>query len=144
MALVFPKAKPIGVNSSSSREAIRDGAAFPTQVIDYLKFDIFDQKTNVLMDTLYLYLPTSLKEVQSQNWDAVNLGPAGRKALNAAQDAGLGGGGEIDFASDKVAQSISEAAKLGAGQLAYTAAADVINKALSATGQSGNLDTGRF
>ena len=141
MTLVFPKAKPIGVNSSSSREAIRDGAAFPTQVIDYLKFDIFDQKTNVLMDTLYLYLPTSLKEVQSQNWDAVNLGPAGRKALTAAQDAGLGGGGEVDFASDKVAQSISEAAKMGAGQLAYTAAADVINKALSATGQSGNLDT---
>tara|TARA_B100001094_G_C18147983_1_gene781978 strand:- start:881 stop:1924 length:1044 start_codon:yes stop_codon:yes gene_type:complete len=141
MALVFPKAKPIGVNSSSSREAIRDSAAFPTKVIDYLKFDIFDQKDNTLMDTIYLYLPTSLNEVQAQNWDAINLGPAGKSALGAAQDAGLGSGGTVDFASDKVAQGISEAAKLGAGQLAYTAAAGVINQALSATGQSGNLDT---
>ena len=94
--LVFPKAKPIGVNSASSREAIRDSAAFPTKVIDYLKFDIFDQKTNTLVPpskgggSIYLYLPTSLQETHSQNWDTVNLGPAGNAALNAAKEAGLG------------------------------------------------------
>ena len=68
MALVFPKAKPIGVNSSSSREAIRDSAAFPTKVIDYLKFDIFDQKSNTIKSEgpIYLYLPTSLQEQQAK------------------------------------------------------------------------------
>ena len=93
MALVFPKAKPIGVNSSSSQEAIRGSAAFPTKVIDYLKFDIFDQKTNTLVDgtsSIYLYLPTTLEEKHTQNWEAVSLGPAGNAALEAAKSAGLG------------------------------------------------------
>ena len=144
MALVFPKAKPIGVNSSSSREAIRDSAAFPTKVIDYLKFDIFDQKSNTIKSEgpIYLYLPTSLQEQQAQSWDAISLGPAGNAALNAARDAGLGGDGEVDFGTDEVAQQISLAAKNAVPQVAYTAAAGVIGKALSATGQSGsNLDT---
>tara|TARA_Y100001973_G_C5182568_1_gene325799 strand:- start:896 stop:1951 length:1056 start_codon:yes stop_codon:yes gene_type:complete len=144
MTLVFPKAKPIGVNSASSREAIRDSAAFPTKVIDYLKFDIFDQKTNTLAKDggpIYLYLPTSLAETQAQNWDAINLGPAGNAALNAARDAGLGGDGPVDMGTDEVAESISKAAKAAAPQVAYTAASGVIATALSATGQQNNLDT---
>jgi len=143
-SLVFPKAKPIGVNSASSREAIRDSAAFPTKVIDYLKFDIFDQKTNTLAKDggpIYLYLPTSLAEAQAQNWDTVNLGPAGNAALNAARDAGLGGDGPVDMGTDEVAESISKAAKAAAPQVAYTAASGVIATALSATGQQNNLDT---
>jgi len=143
-SLVFPKAKPIGVNSASSREAIRDSAAFPTKVIDYLKFDIFDQKTNTLAKDggpIYLYLPTSLSEAQAQNWDTVNLGPAGNAALNAARDAGLGGDGPVDMGTDEVAESISKAAKAAAPQVAYTAASGVIATALSATGQQNNLDT---
>ena len=144
MALVFPKAKPIGVNSSSSREAIRDGAAFPTKVIDYLKFDIFDQKSNTLVDgtsSIYLYLPTTLKEQQSQNWEAITLGPAGNAALNAAKSAGLGGEGTIDFGNDETAAAISKAAQAAVPQVGYTAASKVINTALSATGQGGNIDT---
>ena len=144
MTLVFPKAKPIGVNSASSREAIRDSAAFPTKVIDYLKFDIFDQKTNTLAKDggpIYLYLPTSLAETQAQNWDAVNLGPAGRAALDAAQAAGLGSDGPVDMGTDEVADKISKAAKAAAPQVAYTAASGVIATALSATGQQNNIDT---
>ena len=147
MTLVFPKAKPIGVNSASSREAIRDSAAFPTKVIDYLKFDIFDQKTNTLAKDggpIYLYLPTSLAETQAQNWDAVNLGPAGRAALDAAQAAGLGSDGPVDMGTDEVADKISKAAKAAAPQVAYTAASNVISAALSATGQEGNLDRDAF
>ena len=148
MALVFPKAKPIGVNSASSREAIRDSAAFPTKVIDYLKFDIFDQKTNTLAKDggpIYLYLPTSLQEGQAQNWDAVNLGPAGKNGLDAAARAGvLQGDGPIDMGTDEVAEAISKAAKSAAPQVAYTAASGVISAALSATGQEGNLDRDAF
>ena len=145
--LVFPKAKPIGVNSASSREAIRDSAAFPTKVIDYLKFDIFDQKTNTLVPpskgggSIYLYLPTSLQETHSQNWDTVNLGPAGKAALDAAQAAGLGSDGPVDMGTDEVADKIAKAAKAAAPQVAYTAASGVIATALSATGQQNNLDT---
>tara|TARA_B100001996_G_scaffold250440_1_gene194190 strand:- start:1636 stop:2691 length:1056 start_codon:yes stop_codon:yes gene_type:complete len=144
MALVFPKAKPIGVNSSSSQEAIRGSAAFPTKVIDYLKFDIFDQKTNTLVDgtsSIYLYLPTTLSESHRQNWEAVNLGPAGNAALEAAKSAGLGGDGPVDFGSDETAAAISKAAAGAVPQVGYTAASKVINTALSATGQGGNLDT---
>ena len=56
MPLVFPQAKPIGVNSTSSQDAIRSEAAFPTQVIDYLKFDIFDQKTDTNKDLSLIHI----------------------------------------------------------------------------------------
>ena len=85
MPLVFPQAKPIGVNSTSSQEAIRSEAAFPTQVIDYLKFDMFHHKDNKQYgDSIYLYLPKTLVEEYGQKWGKAELGPEGSALLDAA------------------------------------------------------------
>tara|TARA_B100000287_G_scaffold398404_1_gene415759 strand:+ start:361 stop:1383 length:1023 start_codon:yes stop_codon:yes gene_type:complete len=133
---VFPRAKPLGVNSASSRETITDGAAFPTEVIDYLKFEVFDQKSDQLRDTIYLYLPKSLSEKHSQGWGQVNLGPAGAAAIDIAAEAANAKGG-ID--TDTVASSIEDAAKAAMPQIGYKAASKVINAAISATGGSGSV-----
>ena len=134
--LVFPKAKPIGVNSSSSREAITSESAFPTKVIDYLKFDIFDQKTDTMKDSIYLYLPKNLVEGHRAKWDSVALGPAGAALTDAAADVINSGG---DVTGEAVGESIKKAAEAAMPQLGYKAAADVINKAISATGGTGSL-----
>jgi len=134
--LVFPKAKPIGVNSASSREAITSESAFPTQVIDYLKFDVFDQKTDTMKDSIYLYLPKNLVEGHRAKWDGVELGPAGKALVDAASSVINSGG---DVTGDAVGESIKKAAEAAMPQLGYKAAADVINTAISATGGSGGL-----
>ena len=134
--LVFPKAKPIGVNSSSSREAITSESAFPTKVIDYLKFDIFDQKTDTNKDSIYLYLPKNLVEGHRAKWDSVALGPAGAALTDAAADVINSGG---DVTGEGVGEAIKKAAEAAMPQLGYKAAADVINTAISATGGQGGL-----
>ena len=91
MTLVFPKSKPIGVNSANSREAIRGEAAFPTRVIDYLKLDIYSHEQNTIQDTIFLYLPKQLSEDYQVQYQKVTLGPAGAQAIGmagAAIDAG--------------------------------------------------------
>tara|TARA_B100001996_G_scaffold87556_1_gene64845 strand:- start:877 stop:1866 length:990 start_codon:yes stop_codon:yes gene_type:complete len=133
---VFPRAKPLGVNSASSRETITDGAAFPTEVIDYLKFEVFDQKSDRLNDTIYLYLPKTLTEKHSQGWGQANLGPAGEAIMGIAASAANSEGG-ID--TDSVAADIEKAAKSAMPQIGYKAASKVINAAISATGGSGSV-----
>ena len=136
MVLVFPQAKPIGVNSASSRETITDGAAFPTEVIDYLKFEVFTQKENQLKDTIYLYLPKQLSEKHNQGWGQVNLGPAGKELVGIAAEAANAEGG-ID--TDSVAEKIKSAAESAMPQIGYGAASKVINAAISATGGNTNV-----
>tara|TARA_Y100001970_G_scaffold196718_1_gene239269 strand:+ start:536 stop:1570 length:1035 start_codon:yes stop_codon:yes gene_type:complete len=136
MVLVFPQAKPIGVNSASSRETITDGAAFPTEVIDYLKFEVFTQKENKLEDTIYLYLPKQLSEKHNQGWGQVNLGPAGKELVGIAAEAANAEGG-ID--TDSVAEKIKSAAQSAMPQIGYGAASKVINAAISATGGTANV-----
>ena len=114
---VFPRAKPLGVNSASSRETITDGAAFPTEVIDYLKFEVFDQKSDRLNDTIYLYLPKQLTEKHSQGWGQANLGPAGEAMLGIAASAANADTGGID--TDSVAADIEKAAKAAMPQIGY-------------------------
>ncbi len=134
---VFPKAKPLGVNSSSSRETITDGAAFPTEVIDYLKFDVFDHKTDQLRDSIYLYLPKQLSEKHSQGWGQVALGGAGAAAIEIAKAAQNPETGGID--TDTVAENIKKAADVAMPQIGYKAASKVINAAISATGGTGSV-----
>jgi len=134
---VFPRAKPLGVNSASSRETITDGAAFPTEVIDYLKFEVFDQKSDRLNDTIYLYLPKQLTEKHSQGWGQANLGPAGEAMLGIAASAANADTGGID--TDSVAADIEKAAKAAMPQIGYKAASKVINAAISATGGTGQV-----
>ena len=136
--LVFPTAKPIGVNSASSRETITDGAAFPTEVIDYLKFDVFDHKTEQLLDSIYLYLPKSLSESHKQGWGKVELGKTGNAIMDAAAEVADPKSGKIN--EDSIADSIQTAAEGALPQLGYKAATKVINAALATAGGDVSLD----
>lgn len=136
--LVFPSAKPIGVNSSSSRETITDGAAFPTEVIDYLKFDVFDHKSDVRLDSIYLYLPKSLSESHAQGWGKVELGKTGAALMDAAGQLVDGDTGNLN--DDSLADSIQTAAEGAMPALGYKAATKVINAALATAGGDVSLD----
>lgn len=135
--LVFPQAKPIGVNSSSSRETIRDESAFPTEVIDYLKFDIFDHRENTLKGTIYLYLPKTLQEQYAQDWGAVKLGAAGDAIKDAARKV-IDAKGDLGQAS--FADELKQFADHGVNSLGFKAGADAINGALGVVGQNAGLD----
>tara|TARA_B100000902_G_scaffold56768_1_gene63613 strand:- start:1391 stop:2425 length:1035 start_codon:yes stop_codon:yes gene_type:complete len=137
MTLVFPQAKPIGVNSTSSREAIKDDAAFPTNVIDYLKFDMFRHKDNKQYgDSVYLYLPKKLTEAYGQKWGKVDLGPEGGAALDAASKLI----GSDDVTKEDFSKEIERYAKSAMPGIGYKAGASLINTALGATGSNPNLN----
>tara|TARA_B100000287_G_scaffold155618_1_gene146790 strand:+ start:633 stop:1616 length:984 start_codon:yes stop_codon:yes gene_type:complete len=137
MTLVFPKSKPIGVNSANSREAIRGEAAFPTRVIDYLKLDIYSHEQNTIQDTIFLYLPKQLSEDYQVQYQKVTLGPAGAQAIGMAGAAIDAGGIGEGFG-----QQIEAFAKAAKPALGFSAGSKAINTAIGLTGQAaGGLDT---
>ena len=52
----------ISIMKDAQLKAIKDDAAFPTKVIDYLKIDIYGHEHDEIIDTVYLYLPNKLSE----------------------------------------------------------------------------------
>jgi hypothetical protein len=135
MTLIYPRAKPYGANSSNSGNAIRDDAKFPTEVIDYLKFEIFDPIDDKLTKTLYLYLPNKLSESYTAKYNGVELGATGAAAVGAARDAIASGG-----IGDSFGEQVKAFAKAAKPQLGYSLGANAINAVVSATGGSGNLN----
>tara|TARA_X000000368_G_scaffold292061_1_gene232186 strand:+ start:166 stop:1200 length:1035 start_codon:yes stop_codon:yes gene_type:complete len=137
MTLVFPQAKPIGVNSTSSRDAIRSESAFPTTVIDYLKFDMFHHKDNKQFgESVYLYLPKKLTEEYGQKWGKAELGPEGGAALDAASKMI----GSDDITKEDFSKEIERYSKAALPGIGYKAGASLINTALGATGVNPNLN----
>jgi hypothetical protein len=134
MTLVFPRTRPLGANSTNSRQAIGDDAAFPTQVVDYLKLTIHDPKTNSLIDTIYLYLPPKLQENYRTKYNGVELGAVGSAAVAAAGKNMAAGGISDGFGED--VKRLAEAAKPALG---YSLGAEVINNVVGMTGGSGSL-----
>lgn len=135
MTLIYPRAKPYGANSSNSGNAIRDDAKFPTEVIDYLKFEIFDPIDDKLTKTLYLYLPNKLSESYTAKYNGVELGATGAAAVSAARDAIAAGG-----IGDSFGEQVKAFAKAAKPQLGYSLGANAINAVVSATGGSGSLN----
>ena len=135
MTLIYPRAKPYGANSSNSGNSVRDDSKFPTEVIDYLKFEIFDPVGDELKKTLYLYLPNKLSENYTAKYNGVELGAAGAAAVGAARDA-LDANGIGEGFGNQV-KAFAEAAK---PQLGYSLGAQAINSVVSATGGSGSLN----
>ena len=126
--LVFPRVKPLG-SSSSSRRSVRKEATFPTEVIDYLKIDIYKHKkgrgqnadygSGEGYQTLYLYLPPGLNEKYTAKYEGKNLGAVGAAVIDAAGDA-LGSGQEIG-------NSIARAADAAKPALGFKVGATAIN-----------------
>lgn len=136
MTLIYPRAKPYGANSSNSGNSVRDDSKFPTEVIDYLKFEIFDPIEDKLQKTLYLYLPNKLSENYTAKYNGVELGAAGAAAVGAARDAINSPNGIGEGFGNQV-KAFAEAAK---PQLGYSLGAQAINSVVSATGGSGSLN----
>ena len=139
MPLVFPRSKPLGANHSRAQDAISEDSTFPTKVVDYLKFEIFDSKKKQLIDdgTIYLYLPAGMKETYGVKYNGVELGFAGNAAVTEAGKI-IESGGEID---DGFGVRMQEAAKSGKSALLYGAASKVISGSvgLSGVGNASNL-----
>ena len=132
MTLVFPTSKPLGANNRNSREAIKDDAAFPTRVIDYLKIDIYGHEHDEIIDTVYLYLPNKLSEKYTAAYKNVQLGPMGAAAVGAAQKIVDSGG---DFKSKSFKTELKNFADAGKPSLAFGAGAKAISAAVGVTGQ---------
>ena len=150
MTLVFPTSKPLGANNRNSREAIKDDAAFPTRVIDYLKIDIYGHEHDEIIDTVYLYLPNKLSEKYTAEYKNVTLGPAGAAAVGAAKKIVSSGG---DFEGTSFKGELKNFAKAAKPSLAFGAGAKAISATVGVTGQgmsslSGNdlaaLTTGKI
>ena len=133
MTLVFPQAKPYGAHSASSKEAIRDESAHPTQVIDYLKLDIYGHQNNDLQQSIYLYLPHQLQEEYTADYEGVTLGAVGAAAVQTAIDGLAEGGLPDDFG-----QTISDAAESGKPMLGFRAGSEVLNKVIGAQSLGGS------
>lgn len=132
--LIYPRSKPYGANSTNSRSAISESAAYPTEVIDYLKFNILDPIDDTIEHTLYLYLPSKLSETYTAKYNGVELGAVGNAAVNAAKGAIDAGGIGDSFAAD--VKQFASAAKPALG---YSMGAGIINQVVQKTGGSGSL-----
>lgn len=139
MPLVFPRSKPLGANHSRAQDAISEDSTFPTKVVDYLKFEIFDSKKKQLIDdgTIYLYLPAGMKETYGVKYNGVELGFAGNAAVTEAGKI-IESGGEID---EGFGERMKQAASSGKSALLYGAASKVISGSvgLSGVGNASNL-----
>ena len=108
---------------------MRKDATFPTEVIDYLKLNIYKHQTGrgqnadygsgKAEQSLYLYLPPGLNEKYSAKYEGKNLGAVGAAVIDAAGDA-LGSGGDVG-------NSIARAADAAKPALGFKVGATAIN-----------------
>lgn len=108
---------------------MRKDATFPTEVIDYLKLNIYkhqsgrgqkaDYGSGKAEHSLYLYLPPGLNERYSAKYEGKNLGAVGAAVIDAAGDA-LGSGGDVG-------SSIARAADAAKPALGFKVGATAIN-----------------
>jgi hypothetical protein len=143
--LVFPRVKPMGT-SSSTRASVRDKASYPTEVVDYLKLNIYkhkkrsqgsDKGSGEGYKQLYLYLPPGLNERYSAKYEGKNLGAVGNAVIGAAADV-VGSGGSLDNIGDNV----SAAAKAAKPALGFKLGATAINTVVGEVSPYGfNIDS---
>ena len=108
---------------------MRKDATFPTEVIDYLKLNIYkhqsgrgqkaDYGSGKAEHSLYLYLPPGLNERYSAKYEGKNLGAVGAAVIDAAGDA-LGSGGDVG-------KNIAMAADAAKPALGFKVGATAIN-----------------
>ena len=135
--LIYPRSKPYGANSTNSRSAISESAAYPTEVIDYLKFNILDPIDDTIEHTLYLYLPSKLSETYTAKYNGVELGAVGNAAVNAAKGAIDAGG-----IGDSFAANVKQFASAAKPALGFKLGASAINTVVGEVSPYGfNVDS---
>jgi hypothetical protein len=143
--LIFPRVKPMGT-SGSSRASVREQASYPTEVVDYLKLNIYkhargDKAQNKgsgnIEKTLYLYLPPGLNERYSAKYEGKNLGAVGKAVIDAAADV-VSSGGSLD----KIGDNVSAAAAAAKPALGFKLGASAINTVVGEVSPYGfNVDS---
>jgi len=136
--LIFPRTRPTGANSVTGRQAIGADAAFPTQVIDYMKFKVIPAGGKGTGNTIYLYLPPKLSEKFNAKYNGVELGAVGAAAVQAFKNVGPEGIG------DGFGEQVKAMAQGAKPALGYSIGSEVINKVVGMTGGSGNLTPGNL
>tara|TARA_B100000073_G_C23629429_1_gene531947 strand:+ start:56 stop:967 length:912 start_codon:yes stop_codon:yes gene_type:complete len=136
--LVFPRMKPLGT-SSSSKTSVRGKASFPTEVVDYLKLNIYehvkgrDKNKNKgsgrVTNTVYLYLPPGLNEKYSAKYEGKNLGKVGSDVVDAASNIRSGG---------DIGDNIAAAADAAKPALAFKLGSTAINALVGEVGPYGS------
>ena len=153
---MYPNTVPRG--PSSGDEEISPDAQFDTEVIDYLKFTIYDPERganpynyvagpmgggkgalqdgggnfnqNSIFKTIYLYLPHQLKETYATDYAREALGAFG----GAANDAFKPGATAADISA-----KLSDAAGGAKSEVAFSAISGIFNGATGALGLEGNV-----
>ena len=140
--LVFPRSKPYGASRSETRGDVSHHDAYPTQVVDYLKLDIFDSQsgnpynniggdsTATVGSSIYLYLPPKLSEQLSANYTNHKLGQVGSNALGIAAEG---------MAGDSFKEQIEAAGKGAKSQLGFKMGSQAINAVVGVTGGQSSL-----
>ena len=143
--LMYPLIAPRGGVGSDG--AISRKSRYPTKVMDYLKFTIYESDENSnsytyagkgkgggdkkkIYKTVYLYLPHQLTETFNTAYDRAALGPFGSAAVDA-----VSGRGSMDTFVDKI-QNGANSAK---SQVAFGAVAGIFTNLSGAIGVDGNL-----
>ena len=144
--LVFPRVKPYGT-SGSTRASIRDKAAYPTEVVDYLKLNIYkhqkrgknDPGSGGIQQSLYLYLPPGLNERYSAKYEGKNLGAVGNAVMDAATNV-MDSGGSLE--GEAFGNNLSAAASAAKPALGFKLGSEMINSVVGQVSPYGfNLDS---
>jgi hypothetical protein len=111
---------------------VRDKASYPTEVVDYLRLDIYKHQTKNnkgankggggVERSLYLYLPPGLNEKYSAKYEGKNLGAVGSEIMKAATNV-VASGGSLDGIGD----NLSSAAAAAKPALGFKLGAEAIN-----------------
>lgn len=132
--------------SGSSRASVREQASFPTEVVDYLKLNIYkhqkrserqDKGSGNIEQTLYLYLPPGLNERYSAKYEGKNLGAVGSAVIDAAEKV-VDSGGSLEG----IGENVSAAAKAAKPALGFKIGATAINTVVGEVSPYGfNIDS---
>ena len=143
--LMYPLVAPRGGVGSDG--AISRNSRYPTKVMDYLKFTIYESDENSnsytyagkgkgggdkkkIYKTVYLYLPHQLTETFNTAYDRAALGPFGSAAVDA-----VSGRGDMDTFTN----AIQKGANSAKSQVAFGAVAGIFTNLSGAIGVDGNL-----
>lgn len=145
--LMYPLISPRGPSGGDG--SIRRGESYPTKVMDYLKFTIYEsdegsnsysyvnggkgQTKRKIYKTIYLYLPQNLTEQFSTSYERAVLGPFGAAAVEAVRSAGSDGAGQA------FVDAIQSGANSAKPEIAFSGVSKIFNGISGLVGVDGNL-----
>ena len=148
--LMYPLITPRGPSGGDG--SVRRSESYPTKVVDYLKFTIYEsdegsnsysyvnggksgdgQSKKKIYKTIYLYLPQNLTEQFSTSYERAVLGPFGAAAVEAVRSAGSEGAGQA------FVDAIQSGANSAKPEIAFSGVSKIFNGISGLVGVDGSL-----